>query len=263
MERAYLDAGPWSTVYEPTSEEHWFDLRLHVDQEPPVTIALATGDCLHNLSSALDAVAYAIAKVNVGEQLFRDEKLQKESAFPIVMSRQALERWVGKDSLRRKLFTDDNLDLLWKAQTFYWTAEAVNNDWIDAKPGSAEWNALVQRDPLKLLRSLHNVDKHRRVHIALHGPDVPHWATSGESLREVRMAGIWKDGAVVARIYDPPSTALDTPMEWDLRLYVAESSARLKLTDLLDQLCASVGHSLAVVTGGMMHRAEPKHCSTQ
>ena len=256
LEQAYLADGAWSTVYEPTEEEFWFDVRLHVDQSPPIAISLTAGDCLHNLSSALDAVAYGIAEVNVGERLAHDEMLQRASAFPVMASRQALDRWAGNDSLRRELFTEDDLDLLWKAQTFYWTGEAVNNDWIDAKPGSAEWNTLVQRDPLQLLRSLHNVDKHRRVHIALHGPDVPHWGTSGESLREVRMAGIWKDGAVVARVYDPPSTALDAPMEWDLRLYVAEQGERVKLVDRLGHLHGSVRQSIAIVTDGMMQRAE-------
>jgi len=70
--------------------------------------------------------------------------LQRASAFPVVASRQALDRWPGKGSLRRELFTEDDLDLLWKAQTFYWAAEALSNGWIDAERGSAEWKALVQ-----------------------------------------------------------------------------------------------------------------------
>lgn len=261
LERAYLDAAAWSTIYEPTGEEHWFDVRLHVDEPPPIDISLVAGDCLHNLSSALDAVAYAIAEVNVGGQLLQDEKLQRVSAFPVVASRQALDGWAPNDGLRREIYTEIDLDLLWKAQSFYWTAEAVNNDWIDVRPGSAEWSVLVQRDPLQLLRSLNNVDKHRRVHVALHGPDVPHWGTSGESLGEVRMAGIWQDGAVVARVYDPPSAALDTPMEWDLRLYVVERGERTKLVDLLEHLYASVAHSLTVVARGMTQRAESQRDS--
>jgi hypothetical protein len=110
-----------------------------VDQPPPI-IAQILGDCLHNLRAALDHVVYALAIAN---KLTLTDEEARETAFPIF--KKFPERWP------------------WPAiQHVSPEAQAIIER---LQPYHAGNRATVH--PLWILRTLENIDKHRRLLITL------------------------------------------------------------------------------------------------
>ena len=67
---------------DPVSGPDWFRVRVHTDPVPVVPFSLLIGDVLHNLRSALDHLAYALAeKHHAGRSL--PDAIARESEFPI------------------------------------------------------------------------------------------------------------------------------------------------------------------------------------
>ncbi len=213
-------------------------------EQPPAAVALGIGDVLHNMSSALDSLAFAIARRTHGQRLDEDERLQKATEFPVRYSRDEISTWAAERG-RIALYSAGDLDALWCGQTYYWTATAWTEHRIGHEPGSMEAARQRDADPLTRLRHLHNIDKHRRLHVALLGPDLPHWFTSdGTTQRRVAMTGLWQDGQIVAEVYDPPSDAGDSEMTWDLRLKLAEQAEPVLLVSQLEHLQGAVASAL-------------------
>ena len=60
--RAFLDTEPYPVVVEPHAEDGRYLFKLHDPQPLPwVEFALGIGDCIHNLRSALDFIAWELA----------------------------------------------------------------------------------------------------------------------------------------------------------------------------------------------------------
>lgn len=78
--RAYLGAKPYDIRRDEnptTGLSFWITLRA----EPPEDIALAVGDCIHNLRSALDHIVYELSCHAAGQHV-------PDTAFPILVSPQ-------------------------------------------------------------------------------------------------------------------------------------------------------------------------------
>ena len=245
-ELEYLNRAPWSLDPEPTGQNYVTNLRLRVLEPPPTWGVLHAGDALHNMSSALDSIAFALARKTFGPELDSDERLQRQTEFPVKYSKQDLLAWANERG-RSRLFSPEDLDTLWHVQSYFWARVAWEESESGPTPGSPEEREARARDPLTRLRDLNNVDKHRRLHISLLGPDVPNWGSSGGSLRQVRMGGAWRDGEVVAQVFDPPSDAVDTDINWDLRLVLVEAGRRPILVDELSWLLEVVRQTLSQV----------------
>ena len=243
LERAYLKRTPWRLDPQPGPVAHRTLLTLRIEESPPIDIALATGDALHGLSSALDALAFAVARATYGPALDDDERLQRETAFPVQWSRSCLVAWWDTKP-RRQLYSEGDIEALWRGQSAYWSAYAraeLGLPEITRADGLDE----VEFDQLTRLRRLHNIDKHRRLHVVVFSPDLPHWGSNGTSQRRVALEPVWHEGLVVAVVDDPPSDAQDTVMEWDLRLSLDEGEHRRPLVSELRSLAQTVRQCLA------------------
>jgi hypothetical protein len=255
LEGGYLKRTPWSLKPEPGPGAHRTLLTLHIVEPPPADIALATGDALHGLSSALDALAFAMARATFGPALDDDERLQKGTAFPVQLSHAGLlEWWEGRR--RRQLYSETDIEALWRGQSAYWSAYARSElDLPEIKREDA--SVAVEFDQLTRLRQLNNIDKHRRLHLVVFSPDLPHWGSEGTSLRRVHLEPVWHDGQVVAVVDDPPSDAQDSAMVWDLRLSLDEGAHRGPLVSELRSLAQTVRQCLAQTLSCLVDSAPP------
>lgn len=214
-------------------------------------MALIAGEVTHALSSALDALAFGIARARVGAAVMdADESLQRLPDFPVQYSWSDMRKW-GRDRRRPELFGPRELKALWFGQSCYWRAGAWEEFQIGPEPGSEAEVAARRWDPLTRLRYLDNVDKHRRLHVALLAPEVPHWFSSGDSPRGISVASPWVDGQIVARVLDPPSEVEDSDINWDLRLAFAERGIRSNLVDELTNLHGQTVYALGRVIQGL------------
>lgn len=250
LERSYLAAEPWTLEVEPTEQPHVSNLRLRLHETPPTNLVLHAGDALHSMSSALESISYALARVFHGPGFDHDDGLQSLTEFPVKHSLADLEAWARRGR-RTELYGEREIRALWWAQSYYWTATAFTEHFIGPEPGSPDEVEQQRFDPLRRLRDLHNIDKHRRLHIALLGPDVPYWGSDGDSQRRANIGGVWRDGEVVAQVYDPPSNANDTDINWGLRVVLVEVGRRDLLVDELRRLHQVVQHSLGSVVQAM------------
>lgn len=247
-EVSYLSQSPWTIRVEHSDRDDVSRVYFDLHEPIPETFSVTSGEILHNLSSALDAISFAIARENAGSGFLNDEEQQRRPEFPIVASRGGLNRWVA-ERRRRELYTDVDLALFWRAQSFNVMAEGFENGWFDFDRDSPKAELQIRRDPLHLLKRLSNIDKHRRLHVVLHGPNVPYWGSSGgESVREVRIVPHWTDGAVVAEIVDPPSDVINHDIQWDLCIFLSETGDRDLLVNLLDRLVGAVRQALMVIS---------------
>lgn len=248
-EQRYLARSPWDLNRRPTERTGVSRISFRLLEQPPASIGLMAGEALHALSSALDAVAFAMASRNYDGDLDASP-LVRDSSFPVCISREELDSWV-RIRRRQELFRTEDLQLFWSAQSSYWQEEAIREKWLDKEQVGR------RVDPLVRLRALHNIDKHRRLHVIPLGPHVPYWSSSGsDSRREVSISGVWLDGCDVAEIYDDPDAPVDGEMHWDLRLHLVEPPRRVLLVKELNHLALQVHRSLEVVVRGMVARAE-------
>ena len=255
LETDYLRRSAWQLEGEPGPVPHRTLLRLRISEPVPVELALATGDALHGLSSALDALAFAMARETFGPALDLDDRLQRQTEFPVQLSRKGLVDWWDHKQ-RRQLYSEGDIEALWRGQSVYWSAFAraelgKPDITVDEAPDEVEY------DQLSRLRRLHNIDKHRRLHVVVFSPDVPHWGSNGTSLRRVALEPVWRDGHVVAVVDDPPSDAQDTDMVWDLRLSLDEGQHHRPLVNELRSLAQTVGQCLTETLSHLDGAAPP------
>lgn len=255
LESEYLGRSAWRLDGEPGPVPHRTLLRLRISEPVPVELALATGDALHGLSSALDALAFAMARATFGPALDSDDRLQRQTEFPVQLSRKALVDWWDYKQ-RRQLYGEDDIDALWRGQSVYWSAVARSELGLPDITGD-EAPHEVEYDQLSRLRGLHNIDKHRRLHVVVFSPDVPHWGSNGTSLRRVALEQVWHDGEIVAVVDDPPSDAQDTDMVWDLRLSFDEGQHHGPLVNELRSLAQTVRQCLTQTLTHLRESAPP------
>src|SRR5215217_7431133 len=80
---AWREENPYRTWIEPDAGGTKKVLLVEVLKAPPFTqLSLVIGDCLHNLRSALDNLAFELALAHKGEQL--SKTMEGDSGFPIL-----------------------------------------------------------------------------------------------------------------------------------------------------------------------------------
>ncbi len=132
---------------------------------PPGELSTTLGDFLHNLSSALDSVAFALARHSKGSDLTDDE--EQATSFPICESPDRLDRFFGQkprpnkwEKLRGTLYAEPARKAFIVAQPYRWIMVGTGIAEAERTKRYAqeyEWSSLQR------MRALHNLDKHRRL----------------------------------------------------------------------------------------------------
>lgn len=133
---AYLDSKPFEPIRQsqPESDNPWMIWK--VNHPPPLRLSVLLGDFLHNLRSSLDHIAWQLVLDNGGTPV-------KKTSFPIVLKRKgAPPKIAGGISA--------------KAATMVESFQPYNN--VAGAPAE---------NPLYVLSTLNNIDKHREFNIAV------------------------------------------------------------------------------------------------
>jgi len=133
-EKRFSDTGPYAVVpveAKPQSLERIFCLELR--KEPPPKLAALIGDAVHNIRSALDHIAYAVA-CRQTPTLTRNEI--RNIAFPVAGRPRQFKKQLKKAHLAASEYS-----------AFFETVQPYKSRW--------PWLALIS--------TLDNIDKHRRL----------------------------------------------------------------------------------------------------
>jgi hypothetical protein len=211
----YLDARPFKVTrhLEKGGAEHVY--RVEVCSEPPPQLGTIVGDFFHNLRSALDAVVYALA---VSTKPSLTERERRRIGFPITLSPDAFNH------SKIRFVPAAAQEQIERVQPYH-------------DPYPAE-------DPLWLIQSFNNIDKHREVLL------VP--ALSMGSIRSAlpkpiedsdHALGPFEDGAELARYTFPepkPEVDLEFTGMFDVsfgdRVLPAGIDMRLMLEHVRDSM---------------------------
>jgi len=98
---AFVPAGTYTIAHEPGPEPKQTVYRLYTTHPIPVRFSTMIGDAVHNLRSALDCAAFALARRHVARELNENEQLACE--FPIRGSMEGLEKFFAR-GLRPMLY---------------------------------------------------------------------------------------------------------------------------------------------------------------
>jgi hypothetical protein len=163
---ALQDAGAWSVQREPAGADGWaYRFRLH--RAIPADLAAAAGDAAANMRSALDHVAYELARRHAGDL---DGPQEAATAFPICVDEAEFREFFtkGRRGVRSGLYGDAERRALQCVQPFALRdeARAIGVEW-PAEPADE-----LLADHAYALNALWNIDKHRRL------PGLA-WARSG------------------------------------------------------------------------------------
>lgn len=156
----------------PTGDGRQTDIILRIDQPIPLEWSAIIGDILHNLRSTLDTLAFEFARLHYGGDL------------PIAE--------------RTEVFGPAAVAAL-RANAPGWEFEGTTPEVMATHGITFESNAMS--DPIFLLNRLWNIDKHRRLHIAVAWPGTTYWGVGeGEEFGWAWGRPPFVDGSVIGTL---------------------------------------------------------------
>jgi len=210
---------PYQVHREPTEHPDEVAFRFHLNSPVPTGLLTTVGDALHNMRSCLDSVAFELARRHLDDRM--SEEQEEASQFPISPNATKFEAFFNH-RIRRDMYGDVERAALRCVQPFAFREEALAHG-IDPQT-SPEYELLF--DELHRLRTLSNLDKHRRLPLLAWYVDFLYWDDPSYSWRgaQPRMAEL-KDQSVIGYLTgsgDGPATAEAT---FDLRLSLTDDPA--------------------------------------
>jgi hypothetical protein len=145
QERLWAQGNPCRVWTEFDIQSGYYRIWAEALRPPPITLAPVIGDCLHNLRSALDNLAYELALAHKGERLSRS--MANDSAFPMFRTKSAFDDQ-GKPMIRG--IRPEAKTIIEGLQPYYRGYQQ------DFSTSTLWW-----------LRELSNSDKHRLPHLAV------------------------------------------------------------------------------------------------
>jgi hypothetical protein len=152
-------AGTWSIRREPGDSDDGWAYRFRLSKAIPADLSTVVADAVSNMRSALDNVAYELARHHVGEM---DDDQKAATEFPICINRAAFRRFFRQGErgrLREGLYGDLERKALECVQPFALADEARAQG---VEPSTSRKDDLLT-DHAYALNVLWNIDKHRRL----------------------------------------------------------------------------------------------------
>ncbi|GAB3546936.1 hypothetical protein GCM10027444_10520 [Actinopolyspora lacussalsi] len=159
----------WWIEEEEGRHENESAYRLRLKESVPAELATAVGDAVHNMRSALDSVAYELARKYKGGTL--DNSMERAAVFPICEEPESFDRFFAK-SPRKNMYGPQEKLALRSVQPFSLIEEAES---YGAQVSRTYENEL-KKDELFRLNRLSNIDKHRRLPILGWFPETVSWS---------------------------------------------------------------------------------------
>jgi hypothetical protein len=200
-------------------------VRLQADAEPPSSLGATIGDVLHNLRSALDAVAWDACK-RAG---VLTPKQEKRVYFPLDTDP---AKWTETAADKLPNLTASHVEVFEQLQPWYWDEQARKH--------GVEVVSTAERHALARLNRLAKDDRHRVPHPVLaRAGDT--WLGTPEGVKvRIRPGEVWraKPGDVVIEwLVDPPEAVSEVQPSGKVLLALSDEAARHRRSPL-DELQA-------------------------
>jgi hypothetical protein len=197
-------------------------LRLRVAEPISNHFSAIAGDILYNIRSALDTVAYELARRHCPD-VDTDERLQRLSEFPFVLKETDLAEWFRR---RARIYGPAEERAL-RAVSPGWMWDGLGDpDKASEIMGTREND--VQNDRLWRMNQLCNIDKHRRLHVVALWPDIIYWTSNdAEDYGWIPGSPPYVDGTVVGILVAKPGRTGPAPN------IVADLELRLQDEDIM------------------------------
>jgi hypothetical protein len=164
----------------------------------PVEISTTIGDILHNLRSALDSLAYEIARRGLGRPMTPRE--ERACVFPVTATPERFDQFFDQTSehertrIRSALYGDRARAAFRAVQPFRIHEEAI----LLGVQVSETYEEEYRWSELYRLRQLSNLYKHRRLALMAWWPDLVYWMSNGSTKRRwLGGDGTFSDGSVL------------------------------------------------------------------
>ena len=194
---------PWSVDFEPGEIPNETAFRLRVHRAVPVDVVTVIGDAVHNLRSALDAVAYALACQHFGGEL--GPKQETRTEFPIKKDGPTFERYF--EGRGKGLYGPQQRAAMRCIQPFALREEAAALG-IDTRSTSG---LDPVTDELYRINALSVIDKHRRLPLLSLFPGLTYWTSPPDSAeyswRAAPSPALFEDGTLLGHLTNPAGDA--------------------------------------------------------
>jgi hypothetical protein len=199
---------PWSVEVEAGPEANELSYRLRILRPVPSDLITAAGDAIHNMRSALDAVAFELASrhlqgnMNPAQEALAEFPIKRDGAeFDEFLK--GKRKYEGTAFFRRDIYSVAGIRALRCVQPFAIReeAEALGVQW------TRDPDAEYKHDQLARLHALSVIDKHRRLPVLAWTADLIYWSEGpeGESYhwKPARQRTEFVDGAVIGYLVNP------------------------------------------------------------
>jgi hypothetical protein len=190
----YRESEAVTVVPEPTGVPDRVAYRLRKHRPVPVAISTTIGDVLHNLRSALDNLAYEVARRSLGRAM--NESQERACEFPVCATPKAFDRFFESKSKpeRAVVYGQTARAALRLVQPFVRAEQAkeVGVDW--------SFDEEYRWSDLRRLTLLWNIDKHRRLAaVDWWGPSFTYWMSNTEksNRRWIPAPPPYADGSII------------------------------------------------------------------
>jgi hypothetical protein len=216
---------PYTVVPQPTDTPGRTEYRLRIHTPSPPEISTTIGDILHNLRSALDSVAYEIARRGLDRPMTTKEG--RACVFPVTETPERFDQFFDETSKRERtriraaLYGDRARTAFRSVQPFRIHEEAIRHgvQVTDTYEQEYRWSELYR------LTQLSNLDKHRRLTLTAWWPDLVYWMSNGPSKRRwLGGDGTFTDGSVLGYMVGQDADVGDEVFH-DFNLVLADDPA--------------------------------------
>ncbi|MGD0373311.1 MAG: hypothetical protein ABSB01_01810 [Streptosporangiaceae bacterium] len=251
-------AGAWSILREPADHDDAWAYRFRLHRAIPADLSTVVADAVGNMRSALDYVAYELARHHAGK-LTDKEEIAAE--FPICLDEAAFVQFFGdrkKGGLRSGLYGDVEREALQCVQPFALTDEARA---LGIERSTTPQDDLLT-DHAQALTVLWNIEKHRRLPELAWALGPVWWSLDVASpgyrwVWHVKELAPLRDDAVLGALLGPPGSGrpqVDPPFEMHLVLTDDPSPYASPLVARLERLHQSLARwvvpRMFIVAGG-------------
>jgi len=168
MMDAFEDSEAYAVLREDTEKPNVAAFRFKVLRQPPVQLLTAIGDAVHNMRSALDSVAYELARQHLNNVM--TDKQMKSAYFPIFEAGGKLDEFFRRKDMC-DLYGPQDQAAIRCAQPFAMREEAAAHGLDFQTDPYVEFVI----DELHRLNSLSVVDKHRRLPLLAWYLEINYW----------------------------------------------------------------------------------------
>lgn len=185
----YRESEPYRVVPEATEIQGRLAYRLDIKKPMPTAISAIIGDVVHNLRAALECLAFELARRSHDVPLTK--KQEQDSTFPICVTPDKFDEFFAK---RKGLYDERAITAFRMVQPFFADEEALR---LGIEP-ALSFEERARFDSLYRLDKVWNIDKHRRLTLAVWQLHLTYWGSNGPTGRRMSPGdGTGQDGSVL------------------------------------------------------------------